>query len=226
VFKIKNNAKIKNLPLSKYLISEYLEPVFEKYTFTSIDDMYASIGYGGINANQILNKLKSLYNEDHKEVVTNQDYKLTSFKNDGEIEVKGFSNLMTKLAKCCNPLPGDDIVGYVSRGNGVTVHRQDCEALKNYEFERLIECSWRNSANKDFVGSISIIAVDSTGIISKITKKFNDEKVPMIGLNVKKISDGNLSINIQVNIKDKTQLDTLINKIRQSNLAIDVYRSV
>jgi GTP pyrophosphokinase len=133
---------------------------------------------------------------------------------------------MTKLAKCCNPLPGDDIVGYVSRGNGVTVHRTDCEALKNYEFERLIECNWRINSNKDFVGSISIIAVDTTGIISKITKKFNDEKVPMIGLNVKKISDGNLSINIQVNIKDKNQLDALINKIRQSNLAIDVYRTV
>lgn len=223
---LENNAKIKNLPLSKYLISEYLEPVFEKYTFSSLDDMYASIGYGGINANQILNKLKTLYNEDHKEMVDNQDYKLTNYKNDGEIEVRGFSNLMTKLAKCCSPLPGDEIVGYVSRGNGVTVHRQDCEALKNYEFERLIECNWRNNSSKDFVGSISIIAVDTTGIISKITKKFNDEKVPMIGLNVKKISDGNLSINIQVNIKDKTQLDALINKIRQSNLAIDVYRTV
>ena len=223
---LENNAKIKNLPLSKYLISEYLEPVFEKYTFSSLDDMYASIGYGGINANQILNKLKTLYNEDHKEMVDNQDYKLTNYKNDWEIEVRGFSNLMTKLAKCCSPLPGDEIVGYVSRGNGVTVHRQDCEALKNYEFERLIECNWRNNSSKDFVGSISIIAVDTTGIISKITKKFNDEKVHMIGLNVKKISDGNLSINIQVNIKDKTQLDALINKIRQSNLAIDVYRTV
>ena len=100
------------------------------------------------------------------------------------------------------------------------------ESIKNYEFERLIECNWRNKSNKDFVGSISIISVDSTGIISKITKKFNDEKVPMIGLNVKKIADGNLAINIQVNIKDKSQLDNLINKLRQSNLAIDVYRTV
>ncbi|MBE5757352.1 MAG: bifunctional (p)ppGpp synthetase/guanosine-3',5'-bis(diphosphate) 3'-pyrophosphohydrolase [Clostridiales bacterium] len=223
---LENNAKIKNLPLSKYLVNDYLEPLFEKYSFQNIDDMYASVGYGGINANQILNKLKTLYNDDHKEIENNQEYKLTDIKNQGEIDVKGFSNFMTKLAKCCNPLPGDDIIGYISRGNGITIHRRDCESLKNYEFERLIECSWKNKFDKDFIGSISIIAPDVTGIISKITKKFNDEKVPMVGLNVKKMTDGNLSISIQVSIKDKSELDNLISKLSQSNLTLDVYRSV
>lgn len=223
---LENNAKLKNFNLSKLLINEYLEEVFDKYSFQNIDDMYASIGYGGITANQILNKLNALYKSDVKENESQvKDFQLEHIKNDGDIEVKGFSNLMTKLARCCNPLPGDDIIGYISRGNGITIHRRDCDALKSYEFERLIECSWHSNSTKNFVGSITILANDSNGLIAKITKKLNDEKISIIGLHARKIEDNKVIITIHVNIKDKTELDSIINKFTQMNFAIDVYRT-
>ena len=185
---LENNAKIKNFNLSKLMISEYLEEVFDKYSFQSLDDMYASIGYGGVTANQILNKLNSLYRADNQQPEnTTKEYQLDNIKNDGDIVVKGFSNLLTKLAKCCNPLPGDDIIGYISRGNGITIHRRNCEAIKNYEFERLIECSWHNNSTKSFVGSITMLANDSNGLVATLTKKLNDEKVNLVGLLAKKI---------------------------------------
>lgn len=223
---LENNAKLKNYNLSKLLTNEYLSELFDKYSFQSIDDMYASIGYGGITANQVLNKLNALYKADsHIQTLPTKEYQLEDIKNDGDIVVKGFSNIMTKLAKCCNPLPGDDIIGYISRGNGITIHRKDCETLKNYEFERLIECDWHQNSNKNFVGSITIYANDTDGIIAKITKKLNDEKVSFIGLNAKKVEDNKVIITIHLNIKDKAELDSLIAKINQMHIAIDVYRT-
>lgn len=222
---LENNAKVKNYNLSKLLKNEYLEELFEKYSFQNIEDMYASIGYGGITANQVLNKLSALYNADHINDEVNREYTLSEYKNDGDISVKGFSNLLTKLAKCCNPLPGDEIIGYISRGNGVTIHRKDCEALKNYEFERLIECDWHANSNKNFIGSITIIAHDSNGLVAKITKKLNDEKITLVGLVAKKQEDNNAMITVQVNIKDKTELDGLINKFKQMSFALEVYRT-
>jgi GTP pyrophosphokinase len=222
---LENNAKIKNLNLARLMTNEYLEEVFEKYSFSSLDDMYASIGYGAITANQVLNKLSTLYNADNLDIPEQKEFKLDNIKNDGDIVVKGFSNLLTKLAKCCNPLPGDNIIGYISRGNGVTIHRRDCDTIKNYEFERLIECDWHNSSNKSFVGSITMLAIDTNSLIATITKKLNDEKVSLVGLVAKKHDDLRSTITIQMNIKDKTELDILINKLKQFSFAIDVYRT-
>lgn len=224
---LENHAKLKNYNLSKLMTGEYLEEVFDKYTFQSIDDMYASIGYGGISANQVLNKLNTLYKADNAtQTQPSKEFQLDGIKNEVDIEVKGFSNFMTKLAKCCNPLPGDDIIGYISRGNGITVHRRDCDALKNYEFERLIECSWNSNSKKTFVGSITMIAQDTNGLIAKLTKKLNDEKISLVGLMAKKSGADKVIITIHLNIKDKTELDQLINKINQMNIALDVYRTV
>ncbi|MBE5735773.1 MAG: bifunctional (p)ppGpp synthetase/guanosine-3',5'-bis(diphosphate) 3'-pyrophosphohydrolase [Clostridiales bacterium] len=223
---LENYAKTKALNLSKLLVNEYLEELYEKYSFQGIDDMYASLGFGSITAGQVLNKLNALYKADNKELFApNKEYQLNNIKNEGDIEVKGFSNLLTKLAKCCSPLPGDDIIGYISRGNGVTIHRRDCEALKNYEFERLIECSWNTTSNKNFVGSITIIATDTPGLVSVITKKLNDEKINMVGLLAKKIEDNKVVVTIHLNIKDKADLDALIVKIKQLNIALEVYRT-
>jgi len=222
---LEDNAKNKNINLSKLLVTKYLDELFEKYSFQSLEDVYASIGYGGITATQVLNKLNASYRADNSNIDNIREFTLSDIKNDGEIEVKGFSNLLTKIARCCNPLPGDDIIGYISRGNGITIHRSDCETLKNYEFERLIECSWRSGTNKSFIGSITIVATDSPGLVAKITKKLNDEKVSLVGLVAKKQDNLRSTITIQMNIKDKAELDLLINKLKQFSFAIDVYRT-
>ena len=222
---LENNAKIKGLNLSKLMTNNYLEEVFDKYSFQSLDDMYSSIGYGGITANQVLNKLNTLYKQDQSLIENREIKDLSNIKNDGEIEVKGFSNIFTKIARCCNPLPGDEIIGYISRGNGITIHRADCEALKNYEFERLIECKWKGNSTKTFVGSITLLVNDNTGVVASVTKKLNDEKISLVGLVAKKQEDNKAIITIQINIKDKAELDNVMHKLSSLSFVLDTYRT-
>ena len=222
---LENNAKIKGLNLSKLMTNNYLEEVFDKYSFQSLDDMYSSIGYGGITANQVLNKLNTLYKQDQSLIENREIKDLSNIKNDGEIEVKGFSNIFTKIARCCNPLPGDEIIGYISRGNGITIHRADCEALKNYEFERLIECKWKGNSTKTFVGSITLLVNDNTGVVAGVTKKLSDEKISLVGLVAKKQEDNKAIITIQINIKDKAELDNVMHKLSSLSFVLDTYRT-
>lgn len=222
---IETNAKVKSMPLSKLLVPKYLDELYEKYSFQSIDDMYASVGYGGVTANQVLNKLMALYREDNISSDIDKEFKLSDYQNDGDVVVKGYSNLMTKLAKCCNPLPGDDVIGYISRGNGITIHKKDCDTLKTCEFERLIECEWHANSKKKFVGSISIVANDAPNLIAKVTKKLNDEKVSLVGMVAKKKDDGKAIITVQVSISNKMELDSLIAKLNQLSFVLDIYRS-
>ncbi len=222
---LESNAKNRNIPLSKLMTEDYLEEVFDKYSFQNLEDMYASIGYGSISANQILNKLVNLYKLSNP-VTGNVKTSVSSADNVGDIDVKGYSNLMTKFAKCCNPLPGDEIVGYITRGKGVTIHRKNCEKLSSCEFERLIECNWKNNSNKNFVSSITICCTDNYNAIAKLTKKINDEKIQLTGLNVKNSSDELTIITIQVIVKDKTELEYLINKLKQLSFVKDITRTI
>lgn len=221
---LESNAKNRNIPLSKLMTEEYLGEVFDKYSFQNLEDMYASIGYGSISANQILNKLVNLYKLSNP--VTNVKTSVSAIDNVGDIDVKGYSNLMTKFAKCCNPLPGDEIVGYITRGKGVTIHRKNCEKLSSCEFERLIECNWKNNSNKNFVSSITICCTDNNNAIATLTKKINDEKIQLTGLNVKNSSNELTIITIQVIVKDKNELEYLINKLKQLSFVKDITRTI
>lgn len=223
---LENNAKTRKIVLSNYLKEEYLDDLFDKYSFQNIDDMYASLGYGGVTATQIINKLIALdqENQSYSRPLNVSEPSPSSKSIYGEVKVKGFSDLFTKFARCCNPIPGDQIIGYISRGNGITVHRKDCESLENYEFERLIECEWCQSSTTEFTGSFSILAEDSSGLIGKITKIINDDKITMIGLNAKKLSNNKANVSINVKVKDKLELDGLINKLSQNDFVLEVYR--
>lgn len=222
---LETNAKNRSISLSKLMTNEYLEEVFERYSFQSLEDMYASIGYGAISANQILNKLVNLYKSANPVPEVSKGTQLSE-NTIGDIDVKGYSNLMTKFARCCNPLPGDEIIGYITRGKGVTIHRKNCEKLSECEFERLIECNWKNSSNKNFVSSITICSTDNSNAIAQLTKKINDEKIQLLGLNLKENKEGLTIITIQLIVKDKAELEYLINKLKQLSFVKDISRTV
>ena len=134
--------------------------------------------------------------------------------------------MMTKLAKCCNPIPGDKIVGYVSRGKGVTIHREDCRTIENYEFERLIECDWKNSScAKAFVGTINVIANNANSVFSDISKKVTDNKLEIVLMNTKPIKDNKHLITLGVKVSSKNQLDDLIGKLKVIPNVVDVFRT-
>ncbi len=224
-------AKLKNYNLSKLLTDQYLEEVFDRYSFANIDDMYASIGYGGITASQVLNKLVAVYKEDNptEAVVARHINVNNSSKSsdDNQVVVRGYSNMMTKLAHCCSPIPGDKIIGYVSRGKGVTIHRADCKTIENYEFERLIECDWKNfSSNKSFIGTIDLICGNSNSVYSDISKKVTDNKLEIVAMNVKPIKDHKNLIVLSLRVSSKNQLDEMIAKLKVLPNVIDVFRNI
>ncbi len=223
-------AKTKSLTLSKLMKDEFLEEVFDKYSFNNISDMYASVGYGSISGNQILGRLVNLKNEQDKlnnynlEDTVSKKVVAINHKSDS-VKVLGYSNLMTKFAKCCNPLPGDDIIGYVSRGKGVTIHRYNCGALKGFESERFIECEWNTSTSSKFVGVINIIAVNAVSTLAKISKKVADLKLNVTSISTSNKSTKSMTITMGIEVAKKEDLNNLITKLNTLSCVIDIHRA-
>ncbi len=221
-------AKSKNLNLAKLFKEDYLEYVYDKYSLANLDDMYASIGYGGLSANQVLSRLTNLYNEEEKKKPMLVEYAQTELKQSGKkniINVLGYNNLMTKLAKCCNPLPGDEIIGYVSRGKGVTIHRTNCVTLKTAEDERLINCSWNVDEKDNFIGALTILSVNNANAIASISRKIADLKLSIVSMKTFIKSKEQMTVNISVNVRKKEDLIDVIAKLNQLSVVLDVYRT-
>ena len=222
-------CKTKGVAVSKIWQDKYLNEVLERYSFTSIEDMLASIGYGGITSNQIFNKLYKLYKDDIQEEEILRGVMPSEIKEHnhlGQVSVRGYSNMLVKFAKCCNPLPGDEITGYVSRGKGVTIHRADCSSLKLCEFDRLIECSWNESKGKGFIGDFSVIAQNKSTTLSQISKRISDSKLNIISISSRVNNQNQLIVTIRIEISSKIELDEIMNKIGSLACVYEVYRNV
>lgn len=220
-------AKAKNINLSNLINDEYLDELFDRYALQSVDDMYATVGYGGLTSSQILNKLIAIDREHNadKEIKTYPDKVLKEYHDQGSVVVRGYSNMLTKFAKCCNPLPGDEIVGYISRGKGVTIHRKDCpDVLSNTDYDRFIECEWNNSKSDTFVGSIFVVCKNSAGVLSNITKKITDSKINIEGIVSRQNPNNTCSLHIQLNVKKKQELDEIIAKLNNFSFVLEIYR--
>ncbi len=216
-------AKDKNIKLADLFVNKYLQELFDKYFLSSIDELYASIGSGTLNANQVVHKLTSIAGITKiKPIQQNNNVQVETINN--KLVVKGFENMLTKIAHCCNPIPGDEIVGYISRGKGLTIHKSDCVALKNYETERLINCEWSSNGSGDFVGTILVLAENYIGVMASVTKKLSDSKINILSLKTKNVSKDQQLIKIHISISKKEELYDLILKIKQVPNVLDVTR--
>lgn len=223
---LENNAKARNILLSNYLKEEYLKPLFERYAVANLDELYAAIGSATLTSNQVLGKLLNLASET---TLKNEELKpIKQRQNEpskDQIMVHGFNGILTKFAQCCTPVPGDDIVGYISRGKGVTIHRQGCIALKACETERLIPCAWNNcTSDQSFVANIVVYCMNIAGVLSEITKKISDLKINIVSLYTK-VQDEISLVHCSVQIKTKEELSYLITKLKSLDYVTDVTRS-
>lgn len=225
---LEEHAKTLNLNLSKLLVDKYLQAVYERYSLSSIDDMYASLGYGGLTSNQILNKLVATQKEmdgvkEEKPLYPQRyvkDHQLSK-----SVDVMGYSDMFVKYGKCCNPIPGDKIIGYVSRGAGVTIHRTNCPELKNCEFERLVECSWNDNGNNKFMSKLIIVTDNKYGVLTTISKKISDMKINILSISSHSADNNTVVLNIQVEVSQKYQIDDIIKKINTFSFVKEIYRS-
>lgn len=223
---LEEQAKRKGYNLSKlFEDKETLLEIAIKHHLLSVEEIYAAVGYGGISISQVLGKFISKQQQrdkQEKKLVLQQQ--ILPKSGDGII-IDGHDDLLKKVAKCCNPIPGDDIIGYVSRGSGVTIHRRDCSTLRNLEQNRIIETTWNNKSLSDYYNaSIKVVAKNSSGVFNSISNKIADSKIDITFINGDISKVGDAIVNVGVRIKSREQLIELINKIKSIPAVYDVYR--
>ena len=144
----------------------------------------------------------------------------------GGVKVKGTDGLLVRFAGCCNPVPGDEIIGFISRGHGVTVHRKDCTNLKNVEEDRLIEVSWENQTASAFNAEIKVIGSAQTDILFAVAAATSELQLEIVSTNGRTdVKAGKVIVDFTIRLKDKAALDRLITKLKQDKRVIDVFRA-
>ena len=230
---LEREAKRQGYSLSQLLPKDWPEAVWRKYGFNSAEDMYAALGYGGITTNQILFRLIDEYKKANKQeraedLTAKKDTKPQKVytANDKGVKVKGIDNLMIRFSKCCNPVPGDEIIGYITRGRGVSIHRADCINLKDplVEAQRLIEVEWVDEYRASFSSEIQILARDRQMLLADITKAMSDMKINVTAVNARTTRDKQVVINIMIEINDIEQLRKVIKQLKKIDDVSDAYR--
>lgn len=203
---------------------EYIDAVLKKFNFNDVEDLFSSIGYGGMTANQVLQKLLEEYRKHNKEKFKQEiefpkkddRHKKGRTLNKG-VKVKGVDNLLVRFSRCCNPVPGDEIIGYITRGRGVSIHRKDCPNVKQHfdEKERLIEVEWDESRNASYSVEIQVSANDRGGLLSDVVNTINDLKTMIIAVNARTTRDRIALIDMTLEIKNKEHLQLIIQKLKR-----------
>ncbi len=208
---------------SQLLTENYTSQMLKKYNLDSIDELYASIGSGSLSATGLLSRFVSLYNNEKKQVPAFENVVHLKRNKDGVL-IDGDSGMLVRFARCCNPIEGDDIIGYISRGRGVTIHRSTCQNLPYLENDRLIDAKWQNKEDATFIASIMIVASKTDNNIGKLTNAITSLKITIKGLTAKD-NDDNFLFNVVVEVKNKAELERVINSIKNIKNVISVYRS-
>ena len=222
-----------NIPYKNASIQKFLTQVAKKFNQPSLEDLIATIGYGGIATSQVMPKVRDFYNKEInrqekekrmqekedkiKQNFDEQEYAKKRKKKDNGITVKGLDNILVRFAKCCNPLPGDDIIGYITKGRGVAIHRKDCPNIKlDDEFlkNRLVEVEWNNPEKSKFEGEVKIIAIDRVGLLNDVIHIVSMEKLSISGINCRVLKDNTANISLLVEVNDISELKQLMKKIK------------
>ena len=236
-------CKTKGIPLSDLLKSDLMEAVMRKYGFKDWDSILAAIGHGGLKEGQVVNKLMEGYEKKKKKELTDeklvesvvehaQEIEHRSSKNHSAIVVKGLHDLAVRYSKCCSPVPGDEIVGFVTRGRGVSIHRTDCVNIINLSAEeraRLIDAEWQEgeveNTNERFPAEIKIYVNNRTGVLVDVSKILTEMKIDLTGVNSRINKQGKATITMSFDVHSKEELNSIIAKIRQVESVIDIERN-
>ncbi len=215
--------------------TEWIKKALERYKYSSLDDCYAAIGFGAISAAKIIARLLEEYKKEHKEEEIEKKIDelraakrahVTKPSKSGVI-VKGIDNCLVKLSRCCNPLPGDEIIGYITKGRGVSIHRADCINCKELvsDEERLIDVSWVKEKNASYMAELEIYANDRNGLLADCTASVSDSKAKIVSINARTIQNNRVAvINIGVEVEDIDMLNKVIKVLRKVDSVYDVHR--
>ena len=233
---LEREAKRLGYSMSQLSKNELVETLYKRYSVQSYDDVCAMVGFGGLSTVQVLNRLIDEYKKTQKvedaPVVPEQkpeepQKKVQKSGASNGVIVKGESGMLVRFAKCCSPLPGDRIIGYITRGRGVSVHRADCVSLKDpgVEKDRLIEVEWENQSESGaYDADIKIICYNRTGLLAELSVLFATMEVPVSAISAHTLKDNTFIFNISLVIKDTQQLNKIIKELNKWPDIIEVNR--
>ncbi len=234
--------KSKSIAQADIMKPKYLQIVQRKYGFRDWDAVLAAIGHGGLKEGQVVNRLVEEYGKDHKKEITDatilekiseaNNQKVHIAKSKSGIVVKGIDDMAVRFSKCCNPVPGDEIVGFVTRGRGMTIHRTDCVNmlhLSAVERERLIDAEWENNAETEgggqYLAELKMYANDRQGLLLDVTKVFTEEKIDVRSMNTRTSKKGTATLEMGFIVKGREQLNLIIKKLRNVEGVLDIERT-
>ena len=240
---LSNYCKTKSINLSDLLKPDYMEAIMRKYGFREWDAVLAAIGHGALKEGQIIGRMQELYERDHKKELTNEEVlasiaeagalaaaKPTQKKAKSGIVVKGIADLSVRFSKCCSPVPGDEIVGFVTRGRGISIHRTDCVNMMNLpemERARLIDAEWEAPENtgEKYVAEIKIFANNRNGLLADISKALTEKNINILSMNTRTSKQGLATLQTTFEIQSREELNRVIDKIRGIESVLDIERT-
>ncbi len=234
-------CKAKGIVLSNIIKPEYMETIQRKYGFMDWDAVMAAVGHGALKEGQIVNKLMELYDRDHKKEITDEEIlqsieessidRPVHMKSKSGIVVKGIADLSVRFSKCCSPVPGDEIAGFVTRGRGVSIHRTDCINMINLpeiERARIIDAEWQvpeNTGNEKYLVEIKIFANNRNGLLADVSRALTEKNIDIVSLNSRANKQGVATLQISFEITGKDELNRIVDKIRGIESVIDIERT-
>ena len=234
-------CKGKRIELSSYLKPEYIKKVQLKYGFKDWESVCAAVGHGGLKEGQVVNKLTEEFNKEQKQQITDEQVleaaehvreRRPEEKQKGGIVVKGVDDVAVRFSKCCNPVPGDEIVGFVTRGRGVSIHRTDCVnllSMSESDRSRLIEAEWQEGSEgsgQTYTTEISIYANNRKGMLADVSKVFLELDIDILTMNVSNSKKGRATLSMSFDINGVAQLNQVIARIRNIEGVVDIERKV
>ncbi|MEG0773220.1 bifunctional (p)ppGpp synthetase/guanosine-3',5'-bis(diphosphate) 3'-pyrophosphohydrolase [Clostridium sp.] len=233
---IEKESKRQGYPFSVISKSSALEKIIKRYNLKNLEDLFATVGVGDIIPVSLITKLKEAYEAKEKEKESNatviEQFKKEQkvkphYNNYSGVQVKGTSNVHIRFAKCCSPVPGDEIIGYITKGKGVSVHRADCKnliALQTTDHDKIIEVTWGNENGENYITDIQIRGEDRLGLLTDIIEILGLTKTHILSINGKTLKTGDALVNIKIKITDVEHLKQVQGKIRRIKGVKDVYR--
>ena len=212
---------------------KFIADIAARQKYNTVDDFYASIGYGGVSLEKIIPRIKDdfirLYRKPGAQTLV--PTKKVSQKASNGVIVEGLEGCLIKFARCCNPLPGDEIVGFITRGFGVSIHKCDCANVVNAKRrgedpERWVKATWASRVKETFKSTLDILASDRIGILADVSVQLGNMRIPVHSVMAKELKTGQTSIQVSIGINDLNQLQTIINNLSRIQGVVSVKRAV
>jgi len=231
---LEREAQRNAVQLSALTKPEYIEPMLKKHGFFDLEDIYSSVGFGALSAISVIARLMAEQRRHERTSAPpsapiepsgeEENEKRQKLASSHGVYLAGEPGMLVRFARCCNPVPGDEITGYITRGRGVTVHKADCINAMNSEPERMVEVSWNAAAESKFTAGIRIVAHDREGLLSDLAVLISSMEAPIDSVAAKAHKDGTATITLQVQTQSRAQLDKMIRSLQKRADVIDVFR--